>query len=958
VRFVLLLSLVLGSCSAMGQFVRVASQGAQLTGGQLYSDAGFDLLDWNGDGKLDIFLPNPSMIAASVHLNEGSQTQPRFGRSWWYPMNYTETEPETVVFNQMQTLCDLNHDGLFDIILFDGRLRMLYNTGTTHGPNHWNLALPAPFFPGSQRMLQENARATFAPESMYWGKGIFPRQVLTTTVADWDGDGLEDLLICRFKEEAPKMLGAKLNWQEKLSQAPARGLYFYKNVGTREKPWFDVGLEVTTPDGQSIAAPNPVVIDMNGDGVLDLVSTETAFACNSFRVDWPTNPSVIWFRRIDATHLQPAGPVLDAAKKPIPAGTQAKFADFRGTGLTDLFVQDPQTGIRWYRNSAKKPAYASPTVLQGADFARFGFMSQPVVVNWFGPNSRDLLIHGCYDAHCQKALRRTALYRNVATRPGEIRYEFAGYFNYQGEPAMVPQTPLFEASDYDIYGSYVAVLPANRLVMSVSGKLYLFSNLAADGFTFQERKPLDIPNSNPGTELVRSCPVFVDWNQDGKLDLVLGVLNGGKTGPAEKEYRLYLNRGTNENPKFEDYLPFCDETGKPIKLQAVRAPTSVAPQCGVAVLDLNGDGKLDLVIEDALPRNGLRTYQNVSTDDLRFQFVKNLGDPVPIEYTVGYRYFYFGDTDGDGVPDLINNLIYFKGVPAAAPQPVTDLAFVGSELRWTKPEGAVKYDLRVSDQREITELDWPTLPSVTGDYTSTTQTARLPIPAGKEMWVAVKSSNANSDTAPVSDSVAVMPSPLRRLVLRNAQGAYLDATTPGRPTPRQPSKLEARTTSRANSSVSPKQKVILLRFQDLPRLAALDRATLELTTDPTLATSPVQSPAGVEMSCSAIRDDWDVATATFIEAAPGKPWAMEELNAGGMFLSKSPLPFTVGPRRTMTWDVTRAVREALQAGRTTVSLLVRAEYTGKYSCNAGYNFCGPDWPQAEYRPRLCLLTKE
>ena len=27
--------------------------------------------------------------------------------------------------------------------------------------------------------------------------------LLTMTVVDWDGDGLEDLIICRFKEEAP-----------------------------------------------------------------------------------------------------------------------------------------------------------------------------------------------------------------------------------------------------------------------------------------------------------------------------------------------------------------------------------------------------------------------------------------------------------------------------------------------------------------------------------------------------------------------------------------------------------------------------------------------------------------------------------------------------------------------------------------------------------------------------------
>ncbi|MCG3149344.1 MAG: hypothetical protein PCFJNLEI_02804 [Verrucomicrobiae bacterium] len=968
---------------AQGEFVRIAAQGMWLPGGQLYSDAGFDLMDWNGDGRLDLFLPNPSMIAASVHGNLGSQAEPQFGRSLWYPMNYTETEPETVVFNQMQVVCDLNQDGLFDLILFDGQLRLVYNTGTTAAPNHWNLALPAPFFPASRRMLKENARATHAPESMHWGKGVFPRQVVTLTAADWDGDGLDDLLICRIKEESVATTNpVEANWTVKLPAAPARGVYFYRNLGTRAKPWFDGGVEITTPDGQSIAAPNPVVLDLDADGIADLVSTETAYACNAFRVDWPTAPAVMWYRRVSATdvaRLQPAQPVLDAAKKPIPAGTQVRFADIRGGGVLDLFVQDPLTGIRWYSNTAKssavRPRYGPPVVLQGDDFARFGFMFQPVIVPWFGAQSRDLLLHGSYDPHCQLALRRTALYRNVATRPGEIKYAFAGFCNYRGDPALVPQTPAFERSHYNIYGSYVAVMPEDgsgkkRLVMSVGGRLYLFSDLATDGLTFQERKPLAI--ANPGKEMIRSCPVFVDWNSDGKFDLMLTAMTAGRAVPFEKEYRLYFNKGTNDDPRYEDYVLCRDETGQPLKLQAIGMP-SVAPQCGLAVLDLNGDGKLDLVLEDVPPRTGLRVYENISTAEPHFKFVKNLGDPVPIEYSAGYRYFFLGDVDGDGVADLLNNLVYFKGASARAPLAVTNLVVAGveqqgAELRWSKPAAAAKYDLRISDGELITEVSWAGLASIQGDYTvadGETQTVRVPLPAGKEVRIAVKSSTATGEISPLSDTATAVAAPRRRIVLQNGpayagtEACYVEATKPTQRPPKQPAKLEARTMTRSTSSVSPKQKMILIRFRDLPRLARLDRATLELSTDPKLERYPIMGSGGeMEISCSLIRDEWDAATATFAEAATGKPWAAGELDAGGVLLAKAPPILEVRQHQTLTWDVTRAVQEALQAGRTSVSLLVRAEYTGKYSCGSGYNFCGPDWPQAEYRPRLCLVGLE
>ena len=53
----------------------------RLPGDQLISDSRFDFLDWNGDGKLDIFLADPGMISGYVHLNEGSTAHPQFGHA-------------------------------------------------------------------------------------------------------------------------------------------------------------------------------------------------------------------------------------------------------------------------------------------------------------------------------------------------------------------------------------------------------------------------------------------------------------------------------------------------------------------------------------------------------------------------------------------------------------------------------------------------------------------------------------------------------------------------------------------------------------------------------------------------------------------------------------------------------------------------------------------------------------
>ena len=55
-------------------------------------------------------------------------------------------------------------------------------------------------------------------------------------------------------------------------------------------------------------------------------------------------------------------------------------------------------------------------------------------------------------------------------------------------------------------------------------------------------------------------PCTVDWNNDGKKDLVIGQFSGGSI-------RLYLNTGTDTEPLFKDFA-LLEAGGKPIKLDA------------------------------------------------------------------------------------------------------------------------------------------------------------------------------------------------------------------------------------------------------------------------------------------------------------------------------------------------------------------------------------------------------
>jgi hypothetical protein len=1158
----------------------VSQRGAAPSGNQFAFDLGFEFVDFNYDGKDDLLFPDTALTNSVAYLNEGSAQDPQFSRHERYPINFTETWPQTVEHTQSYAVADLNGDGLFDYILYDGYLRFVPDSGSAHRRFHWVLPKGEKYyeyFPASKAMQDENMRYATGPESFFWKDGIFARQMLTLTVADWDGDGLLDLLISRFKHQAPGVVPvgttANEDWNsygrfftgtpakqqiegaqdfsEPLAVAPERGLYFYKNVGTKTEPYFDKGVEIKTPDGKSIVAPNPVVADMDGDGVLDLLSCETKYSSNAFRIDWPVRDHLVWFKRakaVDTAVLQPESPVLDAKGQPIPSGTMARIHDLSGGNRNDLFVLDPapKIGIRWYRNEAaprQKPRYAAPRTLSGSEFARIGMMGQPVVADWFAPGSRDLLVHGDIDSHCKWGLRRTALYRNVAKGPGEVEYRFVGWLNYNGDDAMVPAT--MEDSNYDVYGTAIGFYQdagQKYLVMSVSGRLYLFSGLDQDGLTFHKRvelpikaqrnrykgwqeipinseqplkylridnfrngqgagrdgllnvvrlevfsegrnvatmdniasmeshnpddktkhnnlirpmmmldpasesktdtknftswgasngpltiefkQPLKIdkvrfllsdregawfdyawpfywqgklfhPGAEDGdawyqykidtsvdgtkwdkvvdrtvTDMNRSFPLMVDWNKDGKTDMLLGDQIAYGHFPQFKEYHLYLNTGTNAAPVFDSFKPLLTETGAPIHNDADWGRT-YGCHADLAVRDMDGDGKLDLIVEGY--RNlELLVYRNVSENEgeLKFQKVGRLGGKKAVLYPVAYPHFYYGDVDGDTIPDLMFGTAtpdFFKGVAATAPEVATDWHVVTSDktgvhMQWTKPAGATRYEVRWSEDELVTDLNWGRMAKVEGEYgPDATATATItPTVPGKRVYLAVKSLNAKGEYSGISDAVSSYALPLRQWVLRDGlardggaeyagnSAVTLDAAKPEQP-PAAPTSLQV-------LSDDKNPKAILLRFNELPDVKNLAEARLTLTTQ-LLPEDLIYRPVAIAISCNAIRDDWVADKANWKEAAPGVPWKEKELEEGGEFLTMPETFFALQPRQKVEWDVTEAVKKARQQGRNSISLLIRADYTGHYFKGYGYDFEGPQSPLAAYRPELTLIEK-
>ncbi len=1193
-----------------GQAVQFASPGQRLPGDRLKWDAGFQLVDMNGDGLLDIFMPVGGFEGTSMHLNIGTRENPRFDFDGMMGVNLTEatagsTAWQTLEHTQAQAIGDLDGDGKMDMLAYDGRMRFLFGQGVNnYSVGWWDQPCVegerfdghdgTRSFPSSAQTRRELERFVTGLESMLWSKGIFARRVLTLGIEDWDRDGRNDMLVNLFNEEAPgvqRMVAVEneywsawgrcgiyaRDWSNPtnatyhgtLSFKPARRTFWYRNVGP-DRAYFADKQEFLSA-GRPVDAPNPVLFDFTGNGFQDLFGTEVAYTGNAYRVDWPTSAFIEYYpaSSTDPASLGAKTTLRDAQGNPIPAGVQLRFADYRGVGVKDLFVMDVGGTLRWYRNTARLGQAAAfqspPQIISGTDFLRFMSDYQPLVVNWFGPDSRDLIVHGVIDTHCKYGLRRTALYRNSGG-PGRVKYAFEGWLNVNGDLALVPQDWPHQDMAQDAFASMIGVMPVDtwtnpRLVVSVSGRLTLISGLQADKLTFTTRTPLDIPNPgrnrhtggwqtvpvnqsaryvrignndiingesmvypmgherdsylcvrrlevlsggvnvatpergvtvaktdgtafrsdlypanmlNPGenlesgtlpafstlggyqgpavvdlkaeldlgeirillsanqwrsygynlpggtwlpyfwqnqafshgvdkgkawynykvevssdnqtwktvadrmdTEMAYSFPYMMDWNGDGKVDLLLGVVNARVTRPVTNEIRLYLNQGSNKAPLY---------TSHSVLLTRPAHPDKPGQQCSFQVLQEDGQKKLVVYDNSRTGAGAGGTRKEIFTlQGGVYQTTGTfLGSPYPINFrTSGWQYTHFtlADADGDGIPDLLDNsarngIVFFKGTRATAPAGIATLRRIGgtstsATLRWSVPAGATAYEVRWVAGVPIHDVNWGDANVVGGAYGDAAEQDAVVsgLPVGQRISFAVKSRNANNAWSPIGNVIDTVTGPQERRVFRNGAAgsdgevayASVDAVAIYGQNGMQDT-VGSRDLWLGSGPVPGVQpSLVLVKFTDLPQMTGtLSRARLQLCSKPTeaiwnnpfSARMPVPPPMETHnITVYAFDHDWDPAVVSFNTRKLGQGWS-QSLLTGGTFLSHHTPYWSVWTNTTLEWDVTEALRNVVQKPNGTVGFLVRIDYYGIYSANQTLGFLGVNSEVG--RPQLVL----
>jgi hypothetical protein len=280
--------------------------------------------DWNGDGCNDLLVGFRYGDKVAVFLNSGSPTAPVFGTSSLVRANGADINvPGSSCGAPAPWVCDYNADGLCDLLVGDGSNGTIHFYRNTHTNAQPLLAADAPLRMGAEP-ISVSSRAT-------------------PTVADWDADGLKDLLC-----------------------GDGNGyVSFFKNVGTAQVPAYAarVLLQASGANLNLGSRSVPRVSDWDGDGLQDLVGS------SSTGVYWCRNTGS---RAVPVLQAREALRVPTAAGSltPIQTGTRMRLdlADWDGDGTPDLILGNTDgtlirfAGYHFRVTSIQQPAEGALTL--------------------------------------------------------------------------------------------------------------------------------------------------------------------------------------------------------------------------------------------------------------------------------------------------------------------------------------------------------------------------------------------------------------------------------------------------------------------------------------------------------------------------------------------------------------------------------------------------------------------
>jgi len=338
-------------------------------------------VDWDGDQDIDLIVGDEDGRVAFVeHTGRIEQGLPVFA-----PPRYFQQQADDLKFGALVSPVSFDWDG-------DGDEDLICGNSAGYVGLIENLDGGNPPCWAAPRMLQAHGRTIriqAGPNGSIQGPCEAKWGYTTLSVADWNADGLPDLVV--------NSIWGKVVW--------------YQNVGTRTRPMLSEAkpVRIDWPEGTTPAKPawfwwtpqphefvtqwrtEPIVRDWNGDGLPDLIMLDpegylTLFERQSTAEGLTLKPGRRCF--VD----QKGQPIRLNAKNAGGSGRRKLcMTDWDGDGRVDLFV-DSQNADFWKNVSDQNGSWTF--VNQGRVSARrlTGHDTSPTPVHWSQSRLPDLLI--------------------------------------------------------------------------------------------------------------------------------------------------------------------------------------------------------------------------------------------------------------------------------------------------------------------------------------------------------------------------------------------------------------------------------------------------------------------------------------------------------------------------------------------------------------------------------------